>query len=132
MKKNDAQNDAVWEPCPSGRIQTVIDRTGPTLRQPSTGSEGGLDRRAAMKIAAGVAVVAGAGVLTYRFRKPAKPVSNGMVFAGISCREVLDELPEYVNRSIDDPELVVKIDEHLELCSHCQEKYEQTKETSNA
>ena len=130
MNKNDAQNDALWEPCPSGKIQTVIDQTAPTLRQPPAGCEGAVDRRGLLKIAAAVAVGAGAAVLTYRLSNPTKPRMNSTVLAGISCAEVYEKLPEYIDQSIEDRELTTKIGDHLKLCSHCLKAYEQMKESS--
>ena len=132
MDNKNTKIDELWKPCPTGMIQQVVDQTGPTLAQASPDTKGGMDRRGLLKIAAAVAVVAGAGALTYRLYDSAKPKLHNynFVHAGISCEDVLAKLSEYNDQTIEDKELTERIEGHLKTCPKCGTAFETIKESS--
>ena len=121
-EKNNSNQDHLWEPCPQGMLLQVADRSSEQIRErkSQTGS-GQFDRRQLLKIAAAVAVTTGAGVIGYQSLYPRVP-SKG--YGGISCATFRKNMEKYIQKGIEDQQLVAKMDKHLKLCKPCQAKYD--------
>jgi len=68
--------------------------------------------RQLLKIAAAVAVTTGAGVIGYQSLYPSVP-SKG--YGGISCATFRKNMDKYIQKGLEDQQLVAKMDKHLEL-----------------
>lgn len=125
------EKDKLWVKCPPGAIQKVADSSVVT-RGVTTAPN--LQRRKMLigtATAAGVAVLAGGAYLATRQSGQRGPVPRGTGvpvagynFGGVSCFEVVQVLPAYVGKTIDDPQEIVKIEKHLELCDKCRMIYQ--------
>ena len=117
-----ARQDSLWEPCPQGMLLQVADRSSEQIRErKSQTSSGQFDRRQLLKIAAAVAVTTGAGVIGYQSLYA--PVSS-KGYGGISCSTFRKNLDKYIQKGLEDQQLLPKMDKHLELCKPCQAKYD--------
>ena len=121
-EKNNSNQDHLWEPCPQGMLLQVADRSSEQIRErkSQTGS-GQFDRRQLLKIAAAVAVTTGAGVIGYQSLYPSVP-SKG--YGGISCATFRKNMDKYIQKGLEDQQLVAKMDKHLELCKGCKARYD--------
>lgn len=82
------------------------------------------DRRTMLKIAAAVAVTAGAGTIAYRsVFAPVAPSGYG----GLTCKSCVENLPKYIQKCLEDRQLVAQMDEHLRLCPGCRARFDQMK-----
>lgn len=58
----------------------------------------------------------------WRWGRPRKEIADRS--SGIDCAGVMEQLYEYLDEELDDPVLVVKIREHLEICKVCFPNYQ--------
>ena len=120
--KNNSSQDHLWEPCPQGMLLQVADRCSEQIRTRKSGAGSGqFDRRQLLKIAAAVAVTTGAGVIGYQSLYA--PVSS-KGYGGISCTTCRKNLEKYIQKGLEDQQLVAKMDKHLELCKGCRAKHD--------
>lgn len=125
------EQDKLWVKCPAGAIQKVADSA---LVTRAVKPAADLQRRKlliAAATAASVAVIGGVGYLATR--EPA--AGNGSApgagvpmadysFGGIKCSELVQILPAYIEKTIDDQEKTTSIEKHLERCYRCRKIYE--------
>lgn len=136
MKKlPNKKQDNGWVKCTPGAIQMIADSGQLTHgRIPAAN----LQRRKLLvgaATAAGVAVLGGAAYLAAvkprqrgnAVSEAAQPMSNLNV-GGISCVEVIQLAPAYVDKTIQDQEKLERIEKHLQLCEKCRMTYQQQSE----
>jgi len=122
MDKQTSNQDQLWQACPKGMLLEVAQRSAEQRgTHKASGETNQVDRRRMLQIAAAVAVTTGAGTIAYRsLFAPAS--SKG--YGGISCVVCRNNLHKYIEKSLEDQQLVAKMDKHLELCKNCQTKYD--------
>lgn len=137
MPKLPKEQDKLWMKCPAGAIQKVADSAMVTRGvKPAVN----LQRRKLLTgtaTAAGVAVLGGVAYLaTSRPGQNGSPVLGSGAssianynFGGINCIEVVEAIPAYIAKTIEDQEKTEKIDKHLKLCDKCRMIYERQLET---
>ena len=135
MNNQQTNNDQQWVKCPAGAIQKVADSA---IVEKNSEPAVNLPRRnllAATATAASVAALGGVAYLTLRQpaanRGPMPAMGAGSIPAdyhgGISCVDVMKNLPAYIANNIKNPDKVKSIKEHLEMCDICREVYDYQK-----
>ena len=112
MNKKNSNNETQWQPCAAGAIGSMADSA---RARKATESR----REFLKKATATSAVVATAGFVGWQL------VDSGVQAnypGGIACVEVVDLLPEYLDKSLNDNKLVTSMSTHLAACKHCSDK----------
>ena len=135
MNNQQSKNDELWVKCPTGAIQRIADSA---IVDRNIKPAVDLRRRnllAATATAAGVLALGGVSYLTLRQpasnNGPIRGLGGGPIapaYAGISCVDVVEGLPDYIAGKIEDQEKIESIKQHLELCYDCRENYELQKQ----
>ena len=110
-----------WDACPEGAIQQMV------RRQRSRRTTRRLSRAASATGVVAVLVIAVVvGGRHWFNRPPANPVHGTIprILAKITCEEVVDRLPEYVNDTLnrEDPHVYEAVFIHLQHCKECEHK----------
>ena len=126
------EQDDLWVQCPEGAIQEVAESTLVARAAKPAVDPGRRKFLYAAATAAGVAILGGGAYLTSQGDKSGHgsspsikssgPIAT-MDYAGISCVEVVQNIPAYIEKTIEDTEKSDKIKEHLQLCKKCRETY---------
>ena len=109
-----------WQPCTQGTISSAS-----ALVRSRKSAE---SRRSFLKSASAAAVVvAGGGFAAWTLQDGGDQrnalYNNPNYPGGIACSEVVRILPQYIDESMKDAELVENMDVHLAGCKHCRDKY---------
>ena len=57
-------------------------------------------------------------------RRKRRGESDEAAMGGIDCEAAFERLYEYLDEELDDPELVRKIREHLQICQRCEPRFQ--------
>lgn len=123
MIKQETNNSDAWDACPEGEIRQMVQR-----------NRARRSRRKLARVSSGVAVVAVlliVGVVGGRFwldrqMQPAPaPAATDHLIAGISCADVIANLPAYGDGSLarEDEEIYDRVFHHLAKCHECRSKW---------
>lgn len=117
MSQRNSTTDDSWKPCGGGELQG--------LAQGLRADRARTDRRKRLSLFAGAGAVAAAVLLTVFFaRDDGQPENSGdMHFAGISCTEVRNEMPDLTAGKVDELRSA-QIQDHLRQCVACRERRE--------
>ena len=119
MENPTLNKDKLWRKCPPGLLQQVVGRGKERCHKKNTSKDGAFDRRRLLQIAAAVAVTSGAGTIAYRSMfAPVAPAAP----TALSCTKCISLIPKYLEKSIEDQQLVAQMDKHLGFCPKCQSK----------
>ena len=112
-----------WQPCSQGTISSAsaLVRSRKSVET----------RRSFLKSASAAAVVvAGGGFAAWTLSGGDKLntlYNNPNYPGGIACSEIIRILPEYIDESIKDAEIVENMSVHLAACDYCRNKYDMLK-----
>lgn len=117
MSQRNSTTDDSWKPCGGGELQG--------LAQGLRADRARTDRRKRLSLFAGAGAVAAVVLLTVFFAGDAgQPANSGdMHFAGISCTEVRNEMPDLMEGKVDELRSA-QIQDHLRQCAACRERRE--------
>ena len=119
MSKPDSQNHE-WSPCPPETL-TILSSV---LKRRQRWNR--LQR--IVTISAAVLIIAAAG--RYMISQTS-PQPGGPMYAGISCHDVFQLLPDFIAGTVDDKQRL-KIEAHLQVCSTCRVQERQLRAQQHA
>jgi len=118
--QTDEQDD--WAACPAGEIQQMVrrERTRRTKRKVAQFSSA-----TAIVAVLVMGVVVGGRHWFDQQTKPPTPSAADQLIAGISCSDVVEHLPAYVNDTLDreSHEIYERVFAHLQKCHKCDTHY---------
>ena len=97
-----------WQPCPSGELASLVEQQKSAKKK----------ARISLYARSATAVVILISVTT------AYLMTREHHYAGISCTEVQKNAQAYKKQTLQ-PEMIARIDQHLEKCSHCKQLFAQ-------
>jgi len=117
MSQRNSTADDSWKPCGGGELQG--------LAQELRADRARTDRRKRLSLFAGAGAVAAGVLLTVFFARDAGQPANSddMHFAGISCTEVRNAMPDLMAGKVDELRSA-QIQDHLRQCAACRERRE--------